>query len=244
MKNTSFSPHEITWDHGKSRRLWSYYSQSKHHQDKYFGRKIGRQVAMLLWRKGLLKGALAILDFSCGKGDLIKHVSQYLTKRQTITGIDVSTASISATLRHNKDNTNFAGAHTITTWPGPLPDCSQDLVFATEVIEHLTEEEVSDALQECRRLLKPGGRLFLTTPNDEILDTEKTLCPECGCIFHRWQHIQSWSVDRLSTCLQEHGFQVDECDTILWGPWLLRIYYQLTRKKFNGLYAIATASNN
>lgn len=241
MNDSGFKPHEIAWSPEKSGRLWNYYSKSAHHQDKYFGRIAGPQVAKFMHKKDLLKHARAILDFSCGKGDLIGHLSRHLTAQQTLTGIDVSEESISATIRRNTANPFFAGAHTITAWPGPLPDNSQDLVFATEVIEHLTDEEITGALEECRRLLKPGGRLFLTTPNNEILDAEKTLCPECGCIFHRWQHIQSWTRERLSTRLEAHGFRVDECDTILWGPWPVQIYYRLTRRKFNGLYAIATA---
>jgi ubiquinone/menaquinone biosynthesis C-methylase UbiE len=195
-------------------------------------------------KKGLLKNAHTILDFSCGKGDLIFHISQYLTKKQIIIGIDISSESITATIARNISNPNFKAAFSISTWPGPISDNSQDLVFATEVIEHLTNEEVTKVLAECLRVLKPGGRLFLTTPNDENLDSEKTLCPECGCIFHRWQHMQSWKHNQLTSSLKENGFRVVECAPILWGPWPAKFYFWLTGKKYNGLYAIATATKS
>lgn len=48
--------------------------------------------------------------------------------------------------------------------PYPLPDESFDAVIMTEVFEHLRDYPVR-SLQEVRRLLRPGGRLFFTTPN-------------------------------------------------------------------------------
>lgn len=45
----------------------------------------------------------------------------------------------------------------------PLPDESFDLVWCSEVIEHL--EDPAASIEELRRILKPGGRLIITTPN-------------------------------------------------------------------------------
>ncbi|MET0371676.1 MAG: methyltransferase domain-containing protein [Sphingobium sp.] len=46
----------------------------------------------------------------------------------------------------------------------PYPDASFDLVLCCEIIEHLTHDPLP-ALREIKRVLKPGGRLVLTTPN-------------------------------------------------------------------------------
>jgi len=45
----------------------------------------------------------------------------------------------------------------------PFPDNSFDLVWCSEVIEHLKEHRL--AIAEIRRVLKPGGTHILTTPN-------------------------------------------------------------------------------
>ena len=52
--------------------------------------------------------------------------------------------------------------------PYPLPDGSFDAVIMTEVYEHLSGYPVR-SLQEIRRLLRPGGRLYFTTPNAAYL---------------------------------------------------------------------------
>lgn len=48
--------------------------------------------------------------------------------------------------------------------PYPLPDEYFDAALLTEVLEHLREYPAR-SLAEVRRILKPGGRLYLTTPN-------------------------------------------------------------------------------
>jgi SAM-dependent methyltransferase len=45
----------------------------------------------------------------------------------------------------------------------PYPDNSFDLIIAIEVSEHITDHEVFFA--EAGRILKPGGKLYITTPN-------------------------------------------------------------------------------
>lgn len=45
-----------------------------------------------------------------------------------------------------------------------LPCCSCDVITVCEVFEHVSEAEVRRILQECRRLLKPQGRLIVSVP--------------------------------------------------------------------------------
>lgn len=49
-----------------------------------------------------------------------------------------------------------------------------DGVVASEIIEHVNNKDVF--VQSCIKVLKPGGRIFLTTPN-------KTRCAEFALIF-------------------------------------------------------------
>ncbi len=49
----------------------------------------------------------------------------------------------------------------------PFADGSFDLICAWDVIEHLDDDQ--EALRECGRILKQGGRLFLTVPAWPVL---------------------------------------------------------------------------
>jgi ubiquinone/menaquinone biosynthesis C-methylase UbiE len=51
--------------------------------------------------------------------------------------------------------------------PLPLPDASFDAVWASEVIEHVPD--TASWLSEVRRVLRPGGRLLLSTPAHDRL---------------------------------------------------------------------------
>jgi len=48
--------------------------------------------------------------------------------------------------------------------PFPFPDESFDLVFSEHMLEHLEYEEGLRCLVECRRVLRPGGRIRIATP--------------------------------------------------------------------------------
>ena len=47
----------------------------------------------------------------------------------------------------------------------PLPDASFDYVFSEHQIEHLSSSRGLFMLAECYRILRPGGRIRIATPN-------------------------------------------------------------------------------
>jgi SAM-dependent methyltransferase len=58
--------------------------------------------------------------------------------------------------------------------PYPLESAAFDAVLLTEVFEHLRDYPVR-ALEESRRVLRPGGFLYFTTPNAAYLKARVTL---------------------------------------------------------------------
>ncbi len=101
-----------------------------------------------------------LLEFGAGTGDFLQHL---LANRYpaTMTGSDIlprpeklpsAVAWIQADLNHPL---------------GSLADSTFDVIVSTEVIEHL--ENPRAMIREFWRLLSPGGRALLTTPNQESL---------------------------------------------------------------------------
>ncbi len=108
----------------------------------------GKQIAMRLVPSGSGKAAL---DVGCREGVQTRWLQSH---GYEVTSIDV--------------DKRFEGAQVVNAnEPLPFPDESFDLVWCSEVIEHLEDPAVS--LAELRRVTKPGGELILTTPNSYAL---------------------------------------------------------------------------
>lgn len=76
---------------------------------------------------------------------------------------------------------------------------SVDVVFASNLFEHLTREELALALQEIRRVLRPGGRLVIVQPNF------KYCAPD---YFDDYTHLQVFTHLSLSDRLMADGFRI------------------------------------
>jgi SAM-dependent methyltransferase len=90
---------------------------------------------------------------------------------------------------------------------GPEDTAQYDTVIMTDVIEHILEGEELSTFTQVKRLLSPGGRLILTTPYAEDLDLAAAYCPVCDHLFHRWQHVRSFTEESLSQYLEKQGFR-------------------------------------
>jgi len=80
----------------------------------------------------------------------------------------------------------------------PLADSVFDFVVASEVLEHLTGDQRRRGLAEIARVLVPGGHFLGTVPYNEDLDEGRVACPHCGQTFHRWGHLNSFDLARIT----------------------------------------------
>ncbi len=117
----------------------------------------------LLGRCGA-KGSL--LEFGAGTGDFLRHLlaSGF---QGSMTGTDLLPRP-----SHLPDEVRWIQAD-LNDPLASLPNSSFDVVVSTEVIEHL--ENPRAMIREFWRLLKPGGKVILTTPNQESLRSLLTL---------------------------------------------------------------------
>ena len=97
------------------------------------------------------------LDLGCGTGDFTAALAR---AGVNAVGADIAHAAIDRASRRHPD----VQFHVVPL-DGPLPfeDGAFELVWASEVIEHVADTAVW--LSEVRRVLVPGGRRLLTTPS-------------------------------------------------------------------------------
>ena len=117
-----------------------------------------RHEAAYRWLAGALPvpGAM-VVEAGCGEG----YGGQVLADAGAalVAGLDLDLA----TLRHAAvayPGVPVAAANLVAL---PLADAAVDLVVSSQVVEHLWDQDRFVA--ECARVLRPGGRLVVTTPN-------------------------------------------------------------------------------
>ena len=211
-----FEKHEVEWTPEKIDRFWKATSENSSLRNLCFGIMAGRHVADLINQSIKFKSLKNILDLSCGKGDILSFCMKYLKQGQKCYGTDFSMAHVNFVNKRFKDNPVFKKAHLLQQYPSSFLDGFFDLIILTEVIEHLDDNDLDSLLNEAKRLLSPGGYIFITTPYNEDLDNGKAVCPDCGCIFHRWQHVRTWTSESLKNTLAQYAFHPQKIKSIWW----------------------------
>jgi ubiquinone/menaquinone biosynthesis C-methylase UbiE len=120
-----------------------------------------------------------VADVGCGDGRLCWHYG--ICKPEDYIGLDVG----EDLLRQLRDKTsNKARTVVATAEVTTLADASVDFVACTEVFEHLPHPEI--AVQEFSRILRPGGKVVIQSPNAtqlRNLNPLHAICCVVGIIF-------------------------------------------------------------
>ncbi len=107
-----------------------------------------------------------MLEFGAGTGNLLKILHRSFSY-SSFTGADILPRPIDLAGDINWVSTDL-------NLRVPLADGFFDVIVSTEVVEHL--ENPRDVFREFNRMLKPGGSLIVTTPNQESIRSYVSLC--------------------------------------------------------------------
>jgi 2-polyprenyl-3-methyl-5-hydroxy-6-metoxy-1,4-benzoquinol methylase len=147
-----------------------------------------------------------VVDIGCGSGVIADFLAQHASH---VTGIDANERAIEfARNTFTRPNLVWLNrpAEEIEFDRG-----SVDKVYCMELIEHIREDQADKLLLTCHRMLRPSGRLFLTTPNYrglwpvvEFTMDKLRLAPQMA----GEQHVAHYSRKRLKQTLEKAGFIV------------------------------------
>jgi 2-polyprenyl-3-methyl-5-hydroxy-6-metoxy-1,4-benzoquinol methylase len=212
---------EVVWTKEKVARFWEYYSTFNAVEDNYFSKQLGDTVIKFVKRHIKLNGN--VLDYGCGPGFLIEKL---LEDQISCSGLDAVESNVKIIETKFEANPYFKGAHYADKLPTEIQDEQFDIVFLIETIEHLLQDDLQMVLKEIYRLIKKGGKLVITTRNNEDLDARKIICPDCGGVFHVMQHTSSWTTHSTSNLMAEIGFKKIICTATTFRPMTLWGYYK------------------
>lgn len=154
-----------------------------------------RVEARLLTDLARLAPAARVLEIGCGGGGLLKHLGEC---GASAVGIETSQQALTAARTRGFQLVHVGQSHA-------LPFCagSFDAILGQHVVEHLPD--VPAMLSECSRVLKPGGRLVLATPNAHYPDPAH---------FADTDHNHIYAPDELCEIIGRTGFVVENCSTV------------------------------
>lgn len=161
-----------------------------------------------------------ILDVGCGSGVLADRLAAHPGVH--LTGVDNNPDAIRyASQTFQRANLTFR--HGLVDDLAFEPASIHKIVFL-EVLEHIYPEQAREVFRGFHRLLAPGGRLVITTPNarslwpllEWMLDRSR-LVPT----LDEEQHVALYSAARLAALAEETGYSVVEIRTLNFlAPWL------------------------
>jgi 2-polyprenyl-3-methyl-5-hydroxy-6-metoxy-1,4-benzoquinol methylase len=149
-----------------------------------------------------------LVDLGCGPGTFLGNLEQ---PYEEALGIDIAAPQIHyAISRYARPGLEFRVAD-VTSLAAAEPF---DAAVSIEVIEHLRPEDTSAFFAAIYGLLKPGGRLVLTTPNyRSFWPLLERLVSWISPVDYREQHINPFDARRLVAAAEAAGFVAARAQT-------------------------------
>lgn len=184
------------------------------------------RLMMKLFKKHNLHGK--ILDIGCGSGDFLGLLQK--DARNTLYGMDVSTAALELAKQRSFIKTTFVGDLTNEKHVAHLPHGTFDVIVASEVLEHIPDYE--KAIANVHRMLANGGSFVITVPYRQKYWTAHD--DFSG-------HVRRFEPGQLEAALKEKGFSIVSSHS--WGCLLYNAYYHFFLRKQDPKKVMANATS-
>jgi len=144
------------------------------------------------------------LDIGCGPGIFIGTLSENITS----VGVDISETQLNyARTHYETENHSFVNLKAEPETLLPFENNRFDVITLIEIIEHLPLLTIGHLLREAHRVLQPGGRILISTPNYASLWVPlEYLLNRFSEVSYKDQHITHFNCSRLSDLIQTSGF--------------------------------------
>ncbi len=155
-----------------------------------------------------LRPGQRVLDLGCGAG---RHAFEMYRRGARVVAFDEDAAELEnvatmfGAMRAEGQVPTGAEANTLAgdALALPFPDESFDHVVASEILEHIPEDE--KAMHELTRVVKPGGRVVVTVPNR----FPERICWALSDAYHQVEggHVRIYRIEELFARLRKAGLR-------------------------------------
>lgn len=153
----------------------------------------------------------SILEIGCGDGRIINQINN----KQIVIGLDTSRLPLT-----NVIGDSFLGQ----SGSIPMKESSLDLVLASEILEHLTDEQLAKTCSEMERVAR--SYILVTVPYKEKPYMTFVKCNNCGFAFSPYGHKQYFDEKRLKTIFPDASIEIKYIGTKIHAP----IYEKIGQK--------------
>jgi ubiquinone/menaquinone biosynthesis C-methylase UbiE len=160
----------------------------------------------------LMRSQTTVLDVCCGRSLLLPLMRYHAKNVRQYIGVDIEAKNIvkEKDIRTGKPidpNTWYPFKVTwiesnVSKMSQKIEEKSIDMAIYTSAIEHMHKDDGKKSLNECAKLLKPQGKLFLSCPN--------TPKDQNGFDVRYAAHVYEWKLSELTTVLKKYGLVVRE----------------------------------
>lgn len=163
-----------------------------------------------------------ILDFGAGDGEIAELLLQQGYKVAVYEPSTGRNAAIAA--KNLEQYSNFCGHITNEQ----TSQSTFDIVLIFEVLEHIHPICFKQTLENIVAHLTPAGKIMGTVPDNEHLEDAYCVCPQCGSMFHRWQHMRSFTKESLKRTLQDINMKNISIARVSYAPSLFFVASAIT----------------
>jgi ubiquinone/menaquinone biosynthesis C-methylase UbiE len=161
-----------------------------------------------------------VLDIGCGYGAFVLYASEKKVKK--VYGIEITEKDLATAKKCvEKENVELKVGSGIEI---PFPDNYFDTVVSFEVLEHIPKNTENKMFSEINRVLKKGGKLYLSTPFDSFFS--KLFDPAFYLIGHR-----HYSLKQIKEFTKNNNLKI--LSTKVWGGiWQILAQFDLYISKW------------